>query len=281
MPMIDQIMIAEKRNIPESLDKVFAAVEPMFLEIEKLKSNDLAAQRNAARELARLGALSSPSKLAAKRMVEQAAKQNDPLILTSIFTALQNADPELVRQLARPLLQSEAAGVRRVSCEMLKEFGTNEDVVLLQELLHDSSRGVKSGALAAIDVLLEEADADSPVFETLKSMLLQSDPELQTAIAAILHRLGHQEGTDTFRRLAVSSDHRSRMYVAQMVPNDPVFVPLLIRFLDDSNGTVRSEALKVLPKLTGQDIGRSGSTQEQIDAWKAWEKAHLAGTPSI
>jgi hypothetical protein len=62
------------------------------------------------------------------------------------------------------------------------------------------------------------------------------------------------------------------MYVARSVSglDDPVFVPLLLRFLEDGNGSVRSEALKGLPLLTGQEIG--GSTQEQIDRWKEWGK---------
>ena len=274
MPSIDHLLTVEKRTIPESLDRVFAEVEPMFREIEKLRSDDLSTRRRAAAELKQLGVMDRPSKLAAKRIVDLTAKQEDAFVLTSLLSALQNADPELVCQLARPLMQSESAQVRRVSCEMLRQFGSSEDVELLQDALRDPSRSVVRGALQAMDALLEEEDADSPVFVTLKTMLSQSDPELQTAIAAIVHRLGHQEGTDTFRRLAMSSDHRHRIDVARTVSelNDPMFIPMLIRFLDDGNGTVRSEALKGLPKLADRDIGRGEPTQQQIDRWKAWAK---------
>ena len=281
MVSIDHLLTVEKRNIPESLDRVFAEVDPMFREIEKLKSNDLTTQQRAARELAKLGAIDVPSKLAAKRIIDLSAKQTDAAVLTSLISALQNADSELVCGLARPLLQSESAQVRRMSCEMLRQSGSGEDVPLLQEMLRDPSRVVVKGALQAMDSLLKEEPADSPVFATLKTMLLQSEPDMQVAVAAILHRLGHQEGTDTFRRLAVSNDYRHRAEVARTVPElgDPVFIPLLLRFLDDSQATVKSEALKGLPKLAGQDIGRIGSgytssevpqTQLQIDRWKAW-----------
>jgi len=275
MPMIDLLMTVEKCNIPESLDRVFAEVEPMFGEIEKLRSDDLLVKRRAANELARLGTVNSPPKLAAKRMVDLAAKQDDTEVLVSILNALKNADPDLVCRLARPLLQSESAKVRRVSCEMLQRFGSGEDVALLKEALNDSSQGVVRGALLAIDTLLESADAADPsVVETLKAKLLQGDSAMQTDVAATLHRLGCAEGTDALRRLAASPDHQTKMYVAQSVSalDDPAFVPLLLRFLEDGNGSVRSEALRGLPKLTGEDIGRGGSTQEQIDRWKRWGK---------
>jgi HEAT repeat protein len=105
-------------------------------------------------------------------------------------------------------------------------------------------------------------------------MLLQGDAAMQVDVAATLHRRGHSEGTDALRRLATSSDHNARSYVARTIPalDDPVFIPILIRFLEDSNGTVRSWALKGLPILTGKEIGGNGSTQQQIDRWKDWAK---------
>jgi HEAT repeat protein len=148
--------------------------------------------------------------------------------------------------------------------------------MLLQEALRDSSQGVVRGALGAIDAILEvEEDADSPVFATLKSMLMQGDPNLQVAIAGILHRCGHLEGTEALRRLAVHKDWQVRHFVAQTVSGsgDQQFVPLLLRFLDDGHATVKSEALKGLPQLTGENIGRGGTTQQQIEQWKAWGKS--------
>jgi HEAT repeat protein len=275
MPIIDHLMTVEKRNIPESLDKVFAEVDPRFGAIEKLKSKDISTVRRAAMELSQLGAAGSPPKIAAKRIVDLTAKQDDPQVLMSLLKSLKNADPELVCQLARPLLQSDSARVRILACEMLKQFGTSEDVERLHNSLSDSSREVVRGALSAIDSLLEADDADaSSVLETLKKMLLKGDTAMQVDVAATLHRRGHSEGTDALRRLATSSDHNARMYVAKTIPalGDPVFVPILIRFLDDNNGTVSSWALKGLPILTGQDIGGNGSTQQQIERWKAWAK---------
>jgi HEAT repeat protein len=158
---------------------------------------------------------------------------------------------------------------------MLKQFGTSEDVELLREPLRDSSREVVRGALSAIDTLLAEEGADaSSVLGTLKGMLTQGDASTQIDVAATLHRLGHTEGTDALRRLAASNDPSAKVYVAKTVSGlgDSAFVPILIHFLGDTNGTVRNEALKGLPKLAGQDIGGGGSTQQQIERWKAWVK---------
>jgi HEAT repeat protein len=276
MPLIDHLLTVEKRTIPESLDRVFAEVEPMFSEIEKVKSGNLATQQAGARELARWGAVNNPSKLAAKRIIDLAARQSDPAVLTSLVSALQNADPELTCQLARPLLQSESIAVRRVACDMLAQFGGIEDVPLLRETLRDPNRTVVRGALQAIDALLaEEETGDSSVFEALKAMLLQQgDPGLRTDAAATLHRLGRSEGTDELRRLMADNDVRNKSYAIRVISGlgDSVFVPWLLNCLDDNNNTIRSEALKGLPVLTGQDIGNTGSTQQQIDRWKAWAK---------
>jgi len=283
MPAVDHLMTAENRRIPESLDRVFAEVEPMFREMDKLRSGDIPAKRNAARELARLGAMNSPSKLAARRIIDLTARENDPMVLASLLSSLQHADPELVCQLARPLLQSESPEVRRVSCEMLMQFGKGEDVVLLQEALHDSSQAVVRDALRAIDYLWDESADNSAVLATLKSMLhQQGDAALQVDVAATLHRFGYSEGTEALGRFAASSDFRVKAHLAVRVAElqDERFVPILIRFLDDSNATVRSRALEALPRLVGQDIGRAGAsrtsdvaqTQQQIDLWKAWDR---------
>ena len=285
MPLIDHLMTVEKRTIPESLDKVFAEVEPMFVEIEKLKSGDMTAKQKAAGELARLGTMNHPSKLAAKRIIDLTAKQSDPMVLTSLLSALRNADPELVCQLARPLLQSESAAVRRLACEMLAQFGSIDDIVLLERALRDPSREVVRGALSGIDSLLMKENADdSSVVGTLKGMLLRSDQALQTDTAATLHRLGLMEGTDALRRLAASKDKPVKLYAVRTISGleDPVFISLLLRLLDDGDGSIRSEALKGLPGAAGEDIGRAdlnphsdiSQTQQQITRWKAWGKEH-------
>ena len=273
MPLIDHLMVIEKRNIPESLDNVFAEVDPMFREIEKLKSDDPLIVRRAAMELSQLGAVSSPPKLAAQRIVDLAEKQDDPLTLTHLLTALENADSDLVCQLARPLLLSESARVRRMACEMLQQHGSSEDVPLMHEVLRDPSPTVARGALLAVGTLLEEEVAVAPsILGTLRAMLVQGDMRMQTDVAATLHRLGHSEGTEALRRLAANNDHQIRTYVVKTISglNDSAFEPMLIRFSDDKSQTVKNEALRGLRMLRGEDIEGGRSTQQQINRRKAW-----------
>jgi len=279
MSLVDHLLLVEKRSIPESLDRVFAEVEPMFKEIEGLKSNDPAMRRRAAAELERT--VASPSKLAAKRMIDIAAQQTDLSVLHSLLVALHH-DPDSASQLARTLLQSPSPAIRKLACEALGEFGGSEDVALLRESLRDSSRVVVKGALQGMDALLAEAEnaGDSSVMEALMALLLGNDPGLQTDAAATLHRLGRREGTDALRRQAASSDYRIKTYAANTIAglSDPVFTEILLGFLDDGNATVKNAALKGLPRVAGKDFGSTGltpnsgvaQTQQQIDRWKAW-----------
>ena len=280
MPMIDHLMTVENRHIPETLDRVFAEVDPTFREIERLKSNDLGTLRGAARELARSGATNTPSKLAARRIIDLTVRHNDTEVITLVPAALRNADPNYVAELARPLLQSQSEAIRRLGCELLMRHGSSADVPLLHESLRDSSRAVVWGALMAIDALWDDADDNASVLATMNTLLLHDNLQLRTDAAATLHRLGQRSGAEALRRLAMHSDHRARIYVAQTVSQlgDQSFVPTLLRFLDDSNATVRDAALTGLPQLVGEDIGRSGlsqtsnvaQTQQMIDTWKAW-----------
>ena len=284
MPLIDHLLTEENRSIPETLDRVFAEVEPMFVEIEKLRLGDTVAKQKAARELSQLGKANSPPKIAAKRIIDLAVREDDPLVLTSLLAALQNADPELVCELARMLLRSQVVPLRKEACKMLAEFGTGEDVALLRDALRDPSREVVRESLSAIDALSTPEDVDVSVVEALKAMLLQSEPYLQTDTAATLHRLGRSEGTDALRRLAASNDNRLKLYVVRTISDleDSAFVPILLSFLDDGNGSIKTEALKGLPRAVGQDIGQAGlnpyadvaRTQQQIEHWKAWAKEH-------
>jgi HEAT repeat protein len=190
-------------------------------------------------------------------------------------------------------LRSESPAVRKTACEILARFGTSEDAVHLREALRDPSREVVKKALQGIDALVSSDDTDeqaelSPVLlEALKAMLMQSDPGLQTDTAATLHRLGRAEGTEALRRLAASSDARVKSYAIRTISEleDPSFIPILLHCLEDESGTgsIRTEALKGLPKLAGQDIGRVGlntrsdvsHTQQQIERWKAWGRENM------
>jgi HEAT repeat protein len=295
LPLLDSLDEAGE-PIPASLDSVLAQIDPVFEQIRRLNSDDVAEQRRGAVELAKISLAIEPPKLVTKRMMESVSKLSDPMVLTTLVSALKNADPELVCRMAKPMLHADSPEIRRLSCEMYRQFGSEDNLNDLEELLHDSSRTVVRGALQAIDSILQEDDEQqagkpegiSPkIADTLQKMLSQSDPMLQTDVAATLHRIGKKEGTEALRRLSAANDNRIKSYVAKTVSglNDPAFVPLLIRYLDDPNGSVRNEALKALPLLAGEDIGntRDGDasprispemspTQQQIARWKFWSE---------
>jgi HEAT repeat protein len=266
-------------HVAETAARSSTSLAPL---ITKLETGTVQEQRQAVTELAKQCSVEPPAKNDTQRILDIIVRQSDPAILTTLLSTLQDADPVLVGQAARNMLQAEQPEIRRLSCELLKKFGTSDDLMLLDGTLRDPSKAVVRGALQAVDTLLPKAEAASKtaVTGTLKKMLYQNDPMLQTDVAVTLHRLGSNEGTEAIRRLAAAKDNRVKCYVAKSIAGlqDERFVPILLGYLDDGNGSVRNEALKALPILTGKDIASdAGShtaevsqTQRQVSLWKTW-----------
>jgi HEAT repeat protein len=272
----------ERRNFPpvSSVSSRSAQLAPLLAQLE---GGTVLEQRKAAAALVKECSVEPLQNGDTKRILDIIVKQNDPAVLTTLLSTLKEADPVLVSPAARNMLQAEQPEIRRLSCEILKRFGTEDDLPLLAAALHDTSKAVVRGALQAVDTLLPKAQSSSvktDVTETLKKMLYQSDAMLQMDIAATLHRAGSREGTEAIRRLAVSKDNRTKCYAAKTIAGlrDETFLPILLGYLDESNGSVRSEALQALPVLTGRDVANdAGShtaevsqTQRQISLWKTW-----------
>jgi HEAT repeat protein len=256
---------------------------PLAPLLAQLETGTVLEQRKAAAELAKQCSVEPPQNSDTKRLLDIIMRQSDPAILTTLLSTLKEADPVLVSPAARNMLQAEQPEIRRLSCEILKRFGTEDDLPLLGTALRDPSKAVVRGALQAVDSLLpktQSASAKADITAALKKMLYQADPMLQTDIAATLHRSGSAEGTEALRRLAVSKDSRTKCYVAKTLAGlqDETFLPVLLGYLDDGNGSVRNEALQALPVLTGRDAANdAGShsaevsqTQRQIALWKNW-----------
>ncbi|MDR0705831.1 MAG: HEAT repeat domain-containing protein [Planctomycetaceae bacterium] len=288
LPALNYLYEFERRKIPESLDSVLAETNPVFEWIVQLKSNDLNEQRNAASELVRWFSVRNMDKLTLRRIADQARRQTDSSVLASLLETIRKTDSELAKQLATTLLRSESLKLRCLACEIFQESGNNHDLPKLIELLYDPDRHVFQNALNAILAIFEKSDRNdcekerAEIIERLETKLLQGDVRLQLETAMALHRLGDPSGEETFRRLALSSDARIRVEVVQKTSElgDPIFVPILIYFLDDRNSSVRQAALIGLPKLAGEDIeildfGQSYSketsiTKQKTARWKKW-----------
>lgn len=287
--ILDYLYVEEKRSIPDSLDPVLAEVDPFYDVVFRLGAPGATERRRAATEFVRWSRTRELERLACRRVLEYALREHDPTIQSALLEGLHHADGISARRFAQTLLDSPSPDLKRRACETLREFGNVRDLESLLETMQDSSRAVVRSALEAIVEILLDLDEASfqrerqLVLNVFHSTLLRNDPYLQADVAVALHALGETEGEETLGRLSFSSDSRVRLYVAQAVVSleDSVFVPLLIRFLDD-NGSIRQIALAGLPKLAGRDIGLSDSdesfsretstTQKKIARWKRWSE---------
>ncbi|MDR0335837.1 MAG: HEAT repeat domain-containing protein [Planctomycetaceae bacterium] len=288
LPALNYLYEFERRKIPESLDSVLAETTPVFEWIVQLKSEDISENSKAASELVRWFSVRSMDKLTLRRIEDQARCQLDSSVLGLLLEIISKTDSELAKQLATTLLQSESLKLRCLACEIFQNSGNSHDLPQLIELLYDPNRNVFQTALNAILAIFERSDNNDcekervEIIERLKTKLLQDDLRLQLETAAALHRLGDSSGEETFRRLALSSDTRIKSEVIQKMAElgDHIFIPILIYFLDDRNGSVRQTALTGLPKLVGEEIeildfGQSYSketsiTKQKIARWKKW-----------
>ncbi|MDR1964908.1 MAG: HEAT repeat domain-containing protein, partial [Planctomycetaceae bacterium] len=288
LPVFNYLYETERRKIPESFDSILAETEPVFEWIVQLKSENMNEKRQAASELARWSSVQNMDKLTLRRIADQVGRQTDSRVLSLLFEVVKKNDSELAKQLAATFLESESPELRRLACETFEELGDGHDLPRLIELLHDPNRNVFRSSLRAAAAIFDRTDSDdfeeerTEVVNRLKNRQLQNDIRLWIEAAGVLYRLGDPVGEETFRRLSLSSEPRIRSDVAETISElgGEVFIPILIGFLDDRNGSVRQAALNGLPKLAGEEIeildfGQSYSkeisvTQQKIARWKKW-----------
>ncbi len=277
----------ELRTIPASLDSVLAEVDPLFAAIVLLDSDDLSERRKGVAEIRRHCSINTPTPLAVQRLLARTLQQDDALILASLLDTLKIADADAARTLATHLLDAEEAALRRQGCDVLAECNNIDDLRLFIDMLYDPNRDVLRSALLAVVAMLDVFDDNglqeerAEIDRILQTRLLQEDVAVQLDVAAALHRLGSVHGTEALHRLAASSEPGTKIAVAKTMSasEDACFVPVLIRYLDDRNGSVRKAALDGLPRLAEKDFGggdeqvfatEKSPTQQRTSNWKKW-----------
>ncbi len=297
LPYLSYLYESERRNIPVSLDEVLAEVDPLFAAIVMLDSDDPVERRKGAAEIKRTCAVQTPSLFACERILHKAVEQDDTLVLTPLLAALVSADETCARCLAKQFLESESAELRRQACDFFSQCGGVDDLPALIPLLYEPNREVLRGGLIAVVAIFNGLDDDAceemrkviaPVLET---RLREDDLSVQLDVAAALHRLGGNDsgakGTEALFRLAASSEPGTKIAVAKTMAalEDDVFAHVLIRYLDDTNGSVRRAALDGLPRLAGKDYGLADGqdfaselspSRQRAARWKKWYEETIA-----
>lgn len=266
-----------------------SALQPI---LEHLEGSVAAKRREAAAELQQLSEGTAFGKDVVERIIKCIQTENDPFILSVLFNALQSSDGAAARQAAEAFGDSELSELRKIFCDVMSEVGTMKDVPLLAEKLDDPNRSVTAASIAALTAILREQDAVSLLRakETVRELAewlnvlneRNVNPHFERDAGVILHIINEPGGTETLRRILHTGDVSIKCGTIRKIGEleDPIFVPDLIQLLDDGNGSVRQAALNALPKIAGQDIGKtkpdaSGDvsvvlTSQKIERWKRW-----------
>ncbi len=287
-PLLNHLYEEESRNIPASLDSVLASVDPWFERIVRLDTNNNADRRQTAAELARWSRNRTSNAFTASRIRDFCRDETDSLVLRPLLETLKNADEKSAILVSRELLEHPSADLRRQACFLLGESGDVGDLTRLAEALHDENRAVVRAALEAMLILLPDISSRDrsrgrdEIRKGLDPLLFDMDPYLQADMAGVQFLLGIGAGEDSLRRLARNKEAKVRQHAAKRIGDtgSPVFTAALIELLDDSNGSVRSEALDALPRIVGRDVtedivdsyrpGDARLTKVRVDRWKKW-----------
>ncbi len=291
IPILERFQFSERRQLPKSLDvAVLAKIDPVFAAIVKLDSSDLNLRRRGVGDLMQFAAGVSLGRLAIDRILKRCCGSDDHFVVVPLSRILEDSVPEFALQASRTMVGSESTEIRRRACEILKKNGEGQDLPLLADLLSDRSATVLRTALEAIAQIVATTESDEfpdekkKIVDELRSLLPRLDPFLQADAAATLHYLGSPTGIEILQRLSLSKESKVQVYVAKTLGNldDPIFVPILIRFLKVDGGGVRQAALESLPKLVGENIGdietpetRSSDlspSQKKSLRWEDWAK---------
>ena len=212
-------------------------------------------------------------------------------------TAVKTSPGELADRFAIASLESDAPEIRRRACELL---GKSEELVVLRNLLpmlNDPSAEVVRTTLGALGSLaglyFDEADEEEIdpedtrlITDPIRLVLMRSEISLQVAAAVALVQWNDRAGIEAVERFSYSPDAKTRLALATEIGQlrNANLAGILIRLLDDKQGSVRQAALQSLPKLVGADYGNpagkiSVTLAERVEAWKAWGNEKIAIMP--
>ena len=269
---LEQIALVRMQVLPEAVYReVLPCHGPDFRALDRLRAEDVPTRRRAADELVTLTADRPLRRLAGERLACLVMRETDQLVWQSVLAAAATDPSEPSSRLAYAAIGHPSPEVRRRACEHLAAHADPRHVTVLLPALDDTSNPVVEAAVRALGATGRLDDT-----KPLERLLGSNNQSLRVEAAAALVRLGNRSGIAALERLAYSNDPKVRCRVAQSMGAlaDPVFVPTLIRFLDDRDAGRRA-ALESLPKVVAKDAvdatGRQpASTTDRVAFWKGW-----------
>ncbi len=240
--------------------------------IARLGSPDIDTRRQAAAALAVGATLVPLEPPAIQRMGELVAGETDSGVWRAILVAIGRDSSPTAHQLAYTALASPHAGVRLAACHYLAAHGNAAHAAALMRALGDSDPAVVLAAVRALGSVETLED-----HRTLEDLLRSNNPALRREAALGLVRLHVPSGGEALERMLADPDPQERARIARAMGEigDPVFVPRLIRMLDEPPA-VRNVVFDSLPQVAGidptlgDDVQSIDDADEKVRRWQLW-----------
>lgn len=268
---LEQKVRDEGRLPPEIYSDLLPGLSPIFGELDRLTSKDVAERRAAARAVAAQAQGKPLSELALRRLAEVVALENDALVWSNVLDLTAADARQTATELAYAAVGHASAEVRRRAVDYLQQHASPQHAAVLVPMLQDPSSSVVIGAIRALGAA---GRLDNPA--PLVALLGAGDKLVEVEAAISLAQLRVAEGRAAIERLAyeTNQDVRRRLASALGEINDPVYLPTLMLLLSDKPDVQRA-ALASLAVVAGRDVARGDSAAplppaEQVRRWQQW-----------
>jgi HEAT repeat protein len=270
-PALTALVVQRRLVLPDLVySDVLAGKDPLFAQLELLKSPTATERRRAATALAQALAKRPPGLLVEQRLAAVLIHESDPLVWETMLGALAPEPGEPAMRLARAALRHNSPEVRRRACLNLAAHPTAEDESLLAGALSDSSSAVAIAAAQGLGALRQLRDP-----RPLRHAAQNAAEPLRSEAIVALARLGDPFGEEGLMRLAASGDPILRRRAALVMGElgEPRYAsPLAAMLLD--RPAVQTAALQSLKQIAGRDVasegGRPSDSAELVRRWKRW-----------
>jgi len=254
------------------LDDVLPVIDPLYMALKKLHSNDVAQRRQAAIRFARAAKGRRLPEAAWRRAQHVLAGEADGQVRRLLTERLFEAGHEgLAEALVHGLKLSDVRA-RRSAALYLGRLKSPKAVPHLVECLRDERTSVQHAAAWALGQI-----GDPAAIEPLRQAVLTRELPGRLAFGAALARLGDAAGREELVRLMLESKTSMQVRVVEAMAEAPHvdYVATIIEKLDLRNPRLAAPVTAALRKITGQDFGyrpqaAAAVRKKALADWRAW-----------
>ena len=268
----EQLVLDRQQPLEDAVfHDLLAPLDQHLAAIEQLRAENVKQRRRAAETLAKLADDQPLRRLALERLATLALADSDTDVSRWLLKVIHPHDTEPAHRIAYAAVSHPSADIRRRACEYLQLHAASRHEAKLMPLLEDADISVVRAAVRALGACGSLSDV-GPV----KRLLMAKDTTLRVEAAVALAKVGSSSGPAALERLSFDQNEKVRQQIATAIGElgDAVYIPTLIRLLDDRS-SVRRAALNALSKVA-EDPFASAADADRNDPetmaqfWRDW-----------